>query len=214
MFISIGPNCHPAWNLKMLGLRSISLPFDWLLTNKYRVFEYTNDLINSNFKNFTKNLTYNHRGKVISKNYNFVEFFHYDLIKNTNLNRPEDNNKNLLEMMTRRANRFMNIISNKNNEVVFLCMLHHTNIIKEGNINNEYLYKDMLNFDINNNIKCNFRVLVYLYNDNDDYELIIPDDLSNLKHFIFDKYIKNNNASSIYGDLKDFEFMLKKNKLI
>jgi hypothetical protein len=49
-------------------------------------------------------------------------------------------------------------------------MLHHTDLIKEK------LYEDMLNFDINKNIKCNFKVLVYLYNDNEDYNLLIPNE--------------------------------------
>ena len=49
MFISLGPNCHAAGNLTRLKLRNQSLPFDWLLCNELRVFEYINDLINTNF---------------------------------------------------------------------------------------------------------------------------------------------------------------------
>lgn len=54
MFISLGPNCHPSGNLRKLNLRKQSLPFDWLLcNNKFRLFEYVNNLINTNFSNFT-----------------------------------------------------------------------------------------------------------------------------------------------------------------
>lgn len=214
MFISLGPNCHPAGNLEKLKLRKQSLPFDWLLCNGNRRFEYINNLINTNFSNFTTNLIYNHREKVISKDYEYVEFFHHDLLKNLIIGRPKDDNKNLVDVMNKRGKRFMDIISNENNEVVFLCMLHPTNLIKDGLINNHKLYQDMINFDTNLNIKCNFKVLVYFYNNDEDYNLIIPNELSNLKNFIFDKYIKNRKVSPIYGDPIDFKQLLQKNKLL
>ena len=214
MFISLGPNCHPSGNLKKINLRKQSLPFDWLLCDEYRVFKYVNNLINTNFSNFTTNLIYNHRGKVISKDYEYVEFFHYDLIKNFTIGKPKDDNKNLVDVMNKRGKRFMDIISNENNEVVFLCMLHHTTLIKDGLINNHKLYQDMINFDTNLNIKCNFKVLVYLYNDNEDYNLTLPDELENLNNFIFDKYIRNQNVCRVYGDIKDFKQLLEKNKLL
>ena len=177
MFISLGPNCHPAGNLRNLNLRKQSLPFDWLLCNGNRSFEYINNLINTNFSNFTTNLIYNHSGKVISKDYEYVQFYHHDLIKNFTIGRPEDGNKNLVDVMNKRGKIFMDIISNENNEVVFLYMLYHTNLIKNGLINNHKLYQDMINFDTNLNIKCNFKVLVYFSNDNEDYNLIIPNEL-------------------------------------
>ena len=225
MFISLGPNCHPSGNLKNLNLRKQSLPFDWLLCNDFRVFEYVNNLINTNFSNFTTNLIYNHRGKVISVDYDYVEFFHYDLIKNFTIGVamfsflkgkkiPDNNGKNLIDVMNKRGKRFMDIISNDYNEIVFLCMLHHTKLIKDGLINNHKLYQDMINFDNNLNIKCNFKVLIYLFNDNEDYNLILPDELENLNNFIFDKYIRNQNVSKVYGDIKDFKQLLEKNKLL
>lgn len=63
-------------------------------------------------------------------NYDYVEFYHYDLIKNETIGRPQDNDKNLVEMMNRRAKRFMDIIDNKSNEVIFqhnpLLLLYKT----------------------------------------------------------------------------------------
>ena len=214
MFISLGPNCHPSGNLNKLNLRKQSLPFDWLFCNNHRVFEYVNNLINTNFSNFTTNLIYNHRGKVISKDYDYVEFFHYDLIKNCTIGLPEDDDKHIIDVMNKRGKRFMDIISNENDEVIFLCMLHHTNLIKDGLINNHKLYQDMINFDTNLNIKCNFKVLVYFYNNDEDYNLIIPNELNNLKNFIFDKYIKNQTVCKVYGDPIDFKQLLEKNKLL
>ena len=147
MFISIGPSCHPAGNLKKIGFRNESLPFDWLLCKMFRIFEYVNELINSKFKYFTANLIYNYRQKVISKNYNYVEFYHYDLIKNKTIGKNDvAANKNLVEMMNRRGERFMDIITNKKNEVVFLCMIHHTILIKDGLLNYKF-YEDMKKFD-------------------------------------------------------------------
>lgn len=213
MFISLGPSCHPSGNLKKLNLRKQSLPFDWLLCDGNRTFEYVNNLINTKFSNFTANLVYNQRKKVISKNYDYVEFFHHDLLKNVS-DKREDRKGSLIKIMNKRGKRFMDIISNEKNEVVFLCALHHTKLIKDGSINNHKLYKDMVNFDINSNIKCNFKVLVYLCNDNEDYNLVLPDELGNLKHFIFDKYIRNQNVHKIFGDIKDFKQLLEKNKLL
>jgi len=208
MFISIGPSCHPAGCLRLLGLRKHSLPIDWLLSSYTRVFEYINDLITTDFKDFTTDLIYNHREKVISKNYDYVEFFHYDLIKNKKMGRNEDDNKNLVEMMNTRALRFMDIISNKNNKVIFLCMIDHRYI------NNVKLYEDMVKFDTNNKIKCEYKILVYVFKPDEDYNLVLPTNFSNLKHFIFDKYILNSDVNKVYGDIKDFKLLLKKNNLI
>ena len=75
MFISLGPNCHTAGSLKKLNLRGEALPFDWMLCEGDRRFEYLNDLINTNFSNFTTNLSYNHRSIVISKIMTTLNFF-------------------------------------------------------------------------------------------------------------------------------------------
>ena len=204
-FISLGCNCHPSGNLQKLKLRNKSLPFDWLLVKQENVFEYINSLINTDFKDFTKDLTYNHRKKVISKNYEYVEFFHYDLIKNITINRPTDKNKNLIETMNRRGKRFMDIIKS-DKKIVFICCINHDKL-------NKKIYDDMVLFEKNSNIKCNYKVFVYLLNTK-DYKLEIPEYFLNLKKFIFDKYVKNIKYSKIYGDPMDFKKMLERNKLI
>lgn len=213
MFIPIGPNCHPAGNLVRLGLRHEALPFDWLSIQKNRVFEYVNTLIDTEFRHFTENLVYNTRDKVVSTNYDYVEFFHHDLIKNTTLNRPEDDGKDLLAMMNRRSLRFMDIIRNADTEVVFLCMLCYTDLLTNGTLDTK-LYNDMVFFDSNPNIACKFKVLVYLYTDNEGCEIKLPKDFSALNHFIFEQYTYNRTVNSIYGSQKDFETMLKKQNFI
>ena len=107
----------------------------------------------------------------------------------------------------------MDIISNENNEVIFLCVQHH-GLIKNEPINNHKLYEDMINFDTNSNIKCSFKVLVYFLNNDEDYNLTVPDEFNNLNNFMFDKYIRNRSVSKHYGDKKDFKQLLKKNKLL
>lgn len=204
MYISIGADCHAASNLRALGLRKESYPFDWLLIQQNRVFEYINELINTNFEYFTTDLKYNHRGKVVSNNYDYVEFFHHNLITNKVLNRPEDDGKDLVELMHRRAKKFMNLITNKDANVVFLCKLHHTKLVHSAK-----LYKDMIKLENNNNILCKFKILVYLCNENEDYELIVPAEFKSLTKFIFKKYIKNEAISKLFGCKEDFKVMLE-----
>ena len=49
IYLSLGPNCHAAQNLKDLNLRKFSLPFDWMLIDESKGIFYVNHLINNNF---------------------------------------------------------------------------------------------------------------------------------------------------------------------
>ena len=202
MYISIGPNCHPAGILRLLKLRTVSMPFDWMLIEEEKVFEYINIMINTNFCNFTENLKYNNNKKVVSNFFEYAQFFHFDLIQNKCDKIAKCNDKNLMTTMKNRANRFMTVINNLDNEVFFLCMLHHTNIY------NEKLFNNMIEFDNNKNIKCKFKVLVYFYNDNDDFILNVPEKFQNLKHFFIKKFIRNKSIHKIYGSKSDFLLLL------
>ena len=213
MFIPLGPNCHPAGNLVSLGLRHEALPFDWLAVKNNKVFEYVNSLIDTEFRHFTEDLVYNTQKIVVSANYDYVQFFHHDLIKNTNFKRPEDDGKDLKATMNRRGVRFMDIIRDTGSDVVFLHRLCYTDLFINGRLNTK-LYEDMVCFDSNPNIACKFKVLAYLYTDNEDCETVLPKELSTLKHFIFEHYTFNRTANSVYGCQKDFETMLKKQNLI
>lgn len=112
-------------------------------------------------------------------------------------------------MMNRRAERFLNIINDNNNNIIFLCGFMY-NCFK--NINHNQLFNDMKEFE--NNIKVNnFKIVFYIIN-NEDFELIIPDVYNNLKNFIFTKYVKNIIVDKNYGDPKDFINLLKEYKLV
>lgn len=206
LYIPIGTNCHIAENLKTVNLRNQSLPFDWLLIESSKNFEYCNNLINTSFCNFTKDLIYNYRNKVISKHYPYSEFFHYDLINNITLDKESDKNKDLIDMMNRRAERFMKIISDNSKEIIFICgiMFNSFKIFDHTKV-----HKDMADFENNKNINVKtFKVLVYFIND-DDYNLEIPNIYCDLHKFIFLKYIRNTKFSKNYGEPLDFLNLLK-----
>lgn len=187
-----------AGNLKLIKVWKFAYPFDYLLIKPTKVFEYVNDLIDTNFKNFTKNLIYNKNNFVVSKYYDYVEFRHHDLIKE----------QTLIETMNNRGERFMNIINDHKQEVCFLVKLHYK-FVHDVN-----LYNDMKKINDNVNIKCNYKILVYIYNDNEDFNLLIPEKFFNLNKFIFYKFIRNQKIHKTYGDVDDFKKMLLINNLI
>ena len=216
MFISIGSFCHPAANLKMLGLRQYSFPFDWLYMHNQGGFRYINHLIETNFIHFTEKPVYNQRHKVISSYYPEVEFYHQDLIKNEVLPDEFTNkgritykyHENLIDTMKRRATRFMEFITNREENIIFVCTLQYS-----ATLSDTHIYNDMLQFDKNKKIQCKYKVLVLLYHDTEfDYKL--PEKYLELEHFIFKKYIRNWSVHPTFGDSKDFQKILLDANLI
>ena len=57
LIIPLGCDCHPAFMLDSLHLRTTSLPFDWLNIDPIRTFEYVTENINDSFENFLKKPT-------------------------------------------------------------------------------------------------------------------------------------------------------------
>ena len=58
IYISLGPNCWGAHHLREKQLRKVSLPLDWQNTDPKYSLKYVNELINTHFKFYTKNLKY------------------------------------------------------------------------------------------------------------------------------------------------------------
>jgi hypothetical protein len=199
IYISIGKDCLPAKCLDILKLRKISMPFDWLSISPKNSFEYINDLIETRFFNFTNDLEYNINGRVISKHYPYIEFFHHDLLKNIVIGRAKDDDKNLIETMNRRADRFINIIENISNRVIFIYHIENNNFKKYS----DKLFKDMKDFNDNKNVKCTYKIIV-LVSDNDDFNLDIPDKFHILEKFNICKYIKNSSIHGMYGNKYEF----------
>lgn len=209
-YISLGPSCFSAWNLKFLKLRTQSLPFDWLLTDEKKGIYYVNDLINTKFLNFTKNIKYNENNQVISKNYPYSKFIHHNLITNKVKNRPKDNGKNLVELMNKRGERFLNLINDDANEIIFLYMISYSLYNNDDEF--QKFLNDLKEFESNKNIKCNYKLLVYIINDN-DFELKI---LKEFKNIIFDKHIIDTKNIHSYNksNLSKFKELLNRNNLI
>ena len=114
--IPLGHNCIPAYHLSRLGLRTESLPFDWLLSPSHLTINYAVELINTNFKYFLCDLQYDHQGVVVSGKYPEVKFWHHDLLKNRiHMSKGwESSESNLILAFERRTERFINLISSKN----------------------------------------------------------------------------------------------------
>jgi len=126
MIVPIGCDCHPAYVLSSLYLRTQSLPFDWLNIEPIKTFEYVNKNIDNNFQLFLKNLKRNENGYFISDNYPYAEFMHEDKLNHTNS----------LNKFERRIKRFVNHI--KNEKVVFIHNIP-ANSIKDKNDIYQYI---------------------------------------------------------------------------
>ena len=102
--ISLGCDCHPAYVLKALNLRTLNYPFDWLSTTPSKGMDYVNKNIEERFKFFSTNLEKNKSGDVISNNYPDAQFLHCPgLIDNQKLQREIHKN----------SRRFIDYFNNK-----------------------------------------------------------------------------------------------------
>lgn len=211
MYIPIGYNCLVAGNLEILNIRNKSFPFDWILINGEYLFSYLNDLINSKFIKFTKNLKYNHRNIVISENYPNCQFLHHDLINNiTKRNGIIVKTDNLIETIDRRCNRFMEIIEDKNNDINFICNIEYNTFLMYESI----IFEDMKLFINNNNIKCKFHLIVIL-SFWEEFDMIVDKKFETLKNVSFEKLDIDRTAegkASMYGDPNTFLNILNKYK--
>ena len=202
-YIPLGCNCHPAYCLKKMKLRKFSLPFDWLLMkNSEQGLLYVAKQVETNFEYFVDGLLYNDRKKVISKHYPYIEFFHHDLLENSD-------NINKFKL---RGQRFMNII--KNDKIIFLYCIPFK-IFKDKNKLN--VFKSSIDYFVEIiSKKCNnFKLIIYFccYEwDFDNIDLndvdIIMDSFVNYKKKYsnnivkIDKFYVDKNIRRIWGDIK------------
>jgi hypothetical protein len=199
-YISLGTDCHPSGNFLNLGLRHTALPFDWLYTTNNNL-NYVNEMIRTNFANFMADLKYNHRGKVISGFYPETEFFHHDLIQNSNY----------IEDFNKRTKRFMELIDNKNNRCLFFFRYRLECYNDQDNA--KKLYETVLQFiDLMQN-RCKYKLIIYVLNNDNEYELqhydFFDDLLSQYEQIKIVKYIRNRSVDEIYGDKDDFLKIIK-----
>ncbi len=106
--VSLGFFCGPSQELERMGLRSYSLPFDWLITEDFKVVL---SLIESNFESFLKEENLEQEKEVNPKYYYDTEqmiHFYHDFSASLNL---PDQLQFVKEKYARRINRFYKIIS-------------------------------------------------------------------------------------------------------
>jgi hypothetical protein len=101
--VSVGCSCHPAYWLRTLGLRTCSMPFDWLLGSPEYFMAYINNMIENRFADWLESLILNHRGKVISSLYEKVELFHHQALVNSDPRIVSCE----IQKLQRRADRFL-----------------------------------------------------------------------------------------------------------
>jgi hypothetical protein len=105
LIIPIGQDCHPAYTLQELKLRTTSYPFDWLNTEPRQSIAYVLENIRDGFLYWISDLTRNENDYVISKRYPYVEFMHQNnLIENASIQ----------EKFRNRAAKFLRAIKKRN----------------------------------------------------------------------------------------------------
>jgi hypothetical protein len=102
--IPLGHDCHPAYTLQELKLRTNSYPFDWLNIEPAQSIAYAVANIRDGFSHWIAELTRNEKNYVISKRYPYAEFMHQnDLIENMAMQKK----------FRTRAAKFLNTIKKK-----------------------------------------------------------------------------------------------------
>ena len=119
--VPIGCDCHTAYSMNILGLRKVSLPFDWVGVAPLISIEWVTHNINNKFEDFLIDTKKNEDGHFISGKYCAL-FLH-----EKQLDSVESINK-----FKRRIDRFLKIIENEN--VIFLHCLYVSSIRDEKDI--------------------------------------------------------------------------------
>jgi len=105
--VSLGCDCHPAWWLRKLGLRTQSLPFDWLLSKPHLGLDYAVSVFENGFADCYEDLSTNARGHPVSAHYPRTELFHHhDLVAADATVRAAEKAK-----LVQRARQFRDLLS-------------------------------------------------------------------------------------------------------
>ena len=118
--VSMGENCNSAWYLKETGNKEASYPFDWIFSSG----EIITHSIKDEFKSFlNKDLIYQ-----INKNKAGHSLYHSNFFNHRN---PLKSNKDY-EYYKRTTERFLNLLSNKKNNILFVCTVIQENDKRPG----------------------------------------------------------------------------------
>ncbi|MEH2069536.1 MAG: DUF1796 family putative cysteine peptidase [Nostoc sp.] len=206
--ISLCHNCIPAHYLEVFGLRTQSLPFDWLLSPSYLSIDYAVELIDTNFKYFLSNLEYNHEGIVVSGCFPNVKFWHHDLLRNSSNygDRLENSEANQILAFERRAKRFMNLISSKNVFFINVFQNRHARLYKEATFfwNSVDRLTQLLERK-----KVTFQLMIVIYDDA-DFDLDETVKPRCLHHNVYiRKFVRNTRINPYFGCENEFRKILQ-----
>jgi hypothetical protein len=113
MFVSLGIDCGTVNILKFLGLRSCSLPFDWVVK-----YEGITNIINNDFTNYLPKNNDNNYEK-LNKNSGIL-FLHNNFLDD-------------IKKMNKRIDRFKNLLETSNEKIIFVCKSHGSHHHNEYN---------------------------------------------------------------------------------
>ncbi len=187
LIIPLGCDCHPAYMLNSLYLRTSSLPFDWLNIDPIITFEYVSKNINDKFNFFLKNPKLNDRGYFISPKYPYSEFMH----------EKDLNNQETINKFRRRIDRFFSLIKTK--KIQFLHNIPVNSLHKESDIY-QYISDIKLFQSI---IPSDSTIHIYMrYDENlSENELLsekLYNELNNLNIYTY-KYVRGLKKNGIWG---------------
>jgi len=127
-FISLGFNCATALVLRDLGLRTTSLPFDWVVTNNMQVI----NCIENNFEKFHKKLDLTEKDHWVIDEYGIQYPHDYPTNEDESLvDNWRDYQQEVLSKYNRRIQRFFTILnSNESIIVLYLGFINYAITLK------------------------------------------------------------------------------------
>lgn len=190
--IPVGCDCHPAYTLDYLNIRTKSLPFDWLNMDPVKSLDYVTKNLKYDFSDFLSDMTKNKNGYYVSSVYPETEFMHEkDMLSSSAITK-----------FKRRISRLLNII--REEEVVFLHNLPVDALDNEEDVD---LYCNNVR-EFLENMKEGDSLKIYLRFDEDlqDNELLVNKLLEKLNVFNVKvvKYLRRYKEFGTWGNTKDY----------
>lgn len=192
--LPIGSDCHPAYMLSKVGLRSISLPFDWLEVKPAFALNYVKANLEDRFDCFLKNLKINNANKIYAEKYPEALFYHYDnLIQNIELQGKIKN----------RTRRFLEFHDSM--DCCFLLSLPSYCVSTREDV--EFIKKSIVDFG--GVLKENDELVIYLrfdnsFDENKENSTILEEFVSTLPQIKLFKYIRYLNDFGIWGNESEY----------
>jgi hypothetical protein len=201
-FVPIGCDCHPAYLLRKMHLRTESLPFDWLNIKPLNSLEYIYRNIIGNFKGTLLDLKLNPQGHIISSNFPYAEFYHEKSLINS-----EDTRKKI----TKRINRLKEILEIKN--IVFLHNIPSKSLESLAQVTYYLKYLDKMKGIIkeNDTIHIYIRYDEKLLGNKDNIDILCQELKS--RNVAFTKYSRNLEKNGEWGLVRDYPALLKDLKI-